>query len=358
MSLQHIPFFQLPPIGSFSMVMGLAGLSLVWGRIQSLGQRLSAQQAELPLPLGVLLGADSASMAGLASVLSSAAALAAALAFVLVLLLYVRKLLARPHAALVEWSHPVQSAFFSAFSVSLILMGALALEHGLPGAPLLLALGAALHLVLMLLLLRSWMDNPGLHPQHISPVWFIPAVGNVVVPVVGVPLGWVQLSWWYFGLGMMFWVILLILVLGRLLFVQPPMPPRLLPSLCILLAPPAVGLVSWLLLTGQMQSSLPLDPLSHIFLGLGLFFAAFLLLLIPRFARLEFSLSWWAFSFPVCAFAISLLSYWPHAGGAALAWLTLAAVALASLIVLGLLVRTVLALVRAEHGFVEVPAHS
>lgn len=352
MASRQIPFFQSPPVAGFSMVMGLAGLSLVWERLQGLQGLALRQGGSESMPTftsGLALS--------LTSGLASAAALGALCVFVAMCGLYLRKWLTQPHAVLHEWQHPIHAGFFSAFSVSLILLASLALAEGLPGAPLLLGVGAGLHLLLMLLLLKSWVDHPGLLPQHITPVWFIPAVGNVVVPVVGVPLGWVQLSWWYFGIGMMFWGVLLVLVLARLLFVQPSLPPRLLPSLCILVAPPAVGLVSWLLLTGQMQTTLPLDAFSHVLMGLGLFFGAFLLLLLPRFARLGFSLSWWAFSFPVCAFAVALLSYLPHLGpSSGLAWVAWVAVLLATLLVLGLVLRTFLALFRAEPGFTEAPA--
>lgn len=50
--------------------------------------------------------------------------------------------------------------------------------------------------------------------------WFIQVVGNVLVPVAGVPLGFVDVSWFFFSIGMFFWLILMTLVFNRMIFHQ------------------------------------------------------------------------------------------------------------------------------------------
>ena len=76
----------------------------------------------------------------------------------------------------------------------------------------------------------------------VTPVLYIPVVGNILVPLAGIPLGYPMVSWFFFGIGMFFWPVLTAMVFVRQ--VQQPMPDRLLPSWFILTAPPAVGATS------------------------------------------------------------------------------------------------------------------
>lgn len=332
-ALIHSPFFKSLPISAFAMVMGLAGLSLAWSRATPLVGAWSGQ-------------------------VSWGLALLAAALFCLLLGLYARKLLRRPEGVGDEWQHPVKSAFFAAVSVSFALLGAVALLHA-PGLALPLWLvGAVLQVLAMLLVLNAWIHRPSLQPAHASPVWFIPAVANVVIPLGGVPLGFVALSWWFFAVGVLFWGLLLTVVMARLLFVQPPLPERLMPSLAIFLAPPTVGFLSWISLTGQasptgLTAASSLDVVGQLLFGLALFFALFLLSQAPRLLRLSFGLPFWALSFPSAAFAGATLAYGQFVQHPALWTLQALALAWATLLVGGLALRTLLAVLRQEPHLVE-----
>ncbi len=322
-------FFSNLPISSFAMVMGLSGLALVWGRVAHLGW----------LP-------------GVASAVAVGLSMLVAVVFTGLLVLYIRKWIRHRQHVVEEWQHPVKSSFFAAVSVSFALVATVALGAFAPLALPLWGIGAVLQIVAMVMVLNAWVHRENLQPAHATPVWFIPAVANVVLPLAGVRLGFLELSWWFFAVGIVFWLVLLTLVLHRLLFVQPPLPQRLIPTLCILLAPPAVGFLSWIQLTGQHANTgtgaIGLDAVGHMLFGLALFFALFLATQVHRFARLPFYLSWWAFSFPTAAFTTASLVYAQFEPGPLIQGLAVVMVGVSTALIVWLLVRTVVAVARRE----------
>ena len=318
-------FFQGIPLASFMMVMGLAGLALVWGRMSRLGW---TPEFSGHVALGV--------------------SLLAFFVFLVLFVSYLRKWLRDPAAVRAEWLHPVKSSFFATISVSFALLASVALGQFAPLAEPLWIIGALTQLLVMVLVLNAWVYRETLQPVHASPVWFIPAVANVVIPLAGVPLGYVEISWWFFAVGILFWGVLLTLVLARLLFVQPAFPEQLAPTLCVFLAPLAVGFISWVLLTQQFADGRSLDVIGHLLFGLAVFFALFLLSQVHRFARIPFYMSWWAFAFPTAAFATACLiyqSFVPHPAMTALAG---TAVVVTTALVFWLVLRTLVAIVQKD----------
>jgi tellurite resistance protein len=91
-------------------------------------------------------------------------------------------------------------------------------------------------------------------------------------------MGFVDASWMMFGVGLVLWLAVLPLLLHRLL-AGPPLPAPLRPTLAILVAPPAVGALALVGLTGAAGGpSLALT-------GVALLFAAVLLSLAAELAR-------------------------------------------------------------------------
>lgn len=330
-----MPLFSSPllvhlPVSSFAMVMGLSGLALVWGRVSAMGW----------LP-------------SLAPIVANGLALLAGLVFFLLLMRYLTRCVTDAQQVRAEWQHPVKSAFFAAVSVSFALMGTVALGVFAPLALPLWLIGAVLQLVVMVAILNAWVHREGLQPLHANPAWFIPAVANVVIPLGGVRLGFLEVSWWFFAVGLLFWVVMLTLVMGRLLFVQPLLPERLMPTLCIFLAPPAVGFLSWMLLTGQHADGRSIDWMGHALFGVALFFAIFLASQVPRFMRLPFYLSWWAFSFPVAAFTAACLVYSDFVSLPIIQGLAMLMVAFSTVFIIWLFVRTIVAVARQEPQLID-----
>ena len=259
------------PITFFATTMGLGGLAL------GLRAGFGVQSAMFLTALGLT-----------------------ALVFAGVSILYLAKLVLRPASVAAEWQHPVRLAFFPTMTISLLILATAAL-------PVLPWLSQAMWVVgmlgqgvLTLAVISGWIGARSFQHGHISPAWFIPAVGNVIVPVAGAQIGWTETSWLFFSAGMIFWIMLLTLVFNRLIF-HDPLPGRLQPTLVILIAPPALAYIAWVHLTGGG------DAFAQILLSLGYVFAALVATQLPRILRLPFALSFWALSFPVAALSVASL---------------------------------------------------
>jgi tellurite resistance protein len=303
------------PISFFAVAMGMFGLVLA----------LHAAETAFGLTAALSRGA-----------LALAAAMLAAIS-----LGYGAKLLRHRGAVAAEWHHPVRIAFFPAISIAFLLL-ATALMALAPGAAhLIWIVGATGQGVFSVAVITSWIGHRPFQTPQLSPAWFIPAVGNLVVPVAGVPLGYADVSWLFFSAGLMFWVVLLTLVMNRLMF-HDPLPGRMVPTLMILVAPPAVGYIAWLRLAGEPGA------FGHILLSLGYVFALLVVAQARRFARIPFALSWWALSFPVAALSIASFLHAGSGGGAVYRLVGAGLLGLLVLLIAFLLVRTVLGIARHE----------
>ncbi|MEZ5660320.1 MAG: hypothetical protein R3E83_17830 [Burkholderiaceae bacterium] len=156
-------------------------------------------------------------------------------------------------------------------------------------------------------------------------------------PIAGVPLGQIEISWFFFSIGMLFWLVLMTIVFYRVLF-HAPIDQRLMPTLFILIAPPAVGFLAYVRLVGE------LDAFGRVLYYSGLFLTLLMLTQAARFIRLGFFLSSWAYSFPLAAITTGSLSMIELTGKAPFTWIGVFLIALLSLVVIMLLVHTTLAI--------------
>ena len=160
--------------------------------------------------------------------------------------------------------------------------------------------GTPLQLAFTLIVMRYWIANE-FKVVHSNPAWFIPIVGNVLVPVIGVEAAPVWISLFFFTLGMFFWLVLFTIMMYRIIF-HHPLAKKLVPTLFILIAPPAVGFVSYFRIT---NGSIDMMSMSLYFIAL---FTLFLLLFMLRmFDTKQFFISWWAYTFPLAAMTIATL---------------------------------------------------
>lgn len=303
------------PVTFFAVAMGLMGLVLA---LHGAGRTLAWAT---PLSQGVFY--------------------AAAIVFMAIAAVYLLKLLRYPAAVRAEWNHPVKLAFFPAMTVALLLTATACLGAYPKLALALWILGTVGQGILTIAVVSGWISHRSFEVAHLTPAWFIPAVGNVIVPVAGVRLGYNELSWLFFSGGIVFWIVLLTLVMNRLVF-HNPIPARLFPTLVILIAPPAVAFVAYYQLVGQI------DPFAHILLNAAYVFAILVLVQLPKLLQLPFALSWWALSFPVAALTIASFLYAGVAQSAAHLLLGYGTLAALCVIILGLSLRTLLAIARKE----------
>lgn len=202
-------------------------------------------------------------------------------------------------------------------------------------------------LAVAILLLGGWFTGywmrGGVDLDRLHPGYFLPTVaGGLVASAGAAEVGQLRFAQVMLGLGLICWVIVGSMVLGRLIF-RPPLPDALAPTMAIEVAPAAVASVAYLFSTGGR-----VDLFAAILAGYGLLMVAAQLPLLPRYLRLTFSLGTWAFTFSWTAVASAAL-FWlasDHpAGGRFSSYVVLAAI---SLLVGGVAARTVLALARGQ----------
>ena len=267
--------------------------------------------------------------------------------FVGLTLFYTGKFLINREAVIEELNHPIKLNFFPTISISLLLLAIAFLPLNADfSRPLWLA-GAGLHLLFTLYVVNVWIHHEHFEVHHLNPAWFIPAVGNVLVPVAGIPLGYVNVSWFYFSVGMLFWGVLMTIIFYRILF-HNPIDERLMPTFFILIAPPAVGFIAYMRLVGE------LDAFARVLYYSGLFLTLLLFTQAPRFIKLRFFLSWWAYSFPLAAISIASMVMFEQTGSEFYAWVGGGLLMTVTTIVVLLVVRTAGAVIRHR---ICVPGH-
>jgi tellurite resistance protein len=302
-------------VAFFATVMGLAGLAIAWMRAEVV----------LRLPFAA----------------SGALGWIALFVFVAIAIGYGAKLVAHPEEVAKELRHPVRINFFPTISIGLILLSIVFLEHAPGAARWLCITGAALHLAFTLYVLNAWIHRTGIEVAHVNPAWFIPVVGNVLVPIPAVHFLSPEIAWFFFSVGIVFWGVLLTIVMYRLFF-HAPLPERLTPTLFILVAPPAVGCIAYFVLTGTI------DAFARILYYASLAFALLLASNAVRFLRARFFLSAWAYSFPLAAVTIATLLMARQVGAPGFGWIAGALLVLLTLVVAALVVRTLVAIARRE----------
>ena len=315
-SVRHLP------IGLYGAVMGLAGLAL-------------AVRAAAPLFPGVVRAP---------AYLSEPWVLIAALALAVLLPAYLWKLVRYPALVREEFSSPGQMGFCAALPLGLTLAAG-GLAPYLPGiADALWWAG-----VLLLLAFQVWgivcILRGGMRLDEINAGWMILFVGGIVVPGSGIALGHHEVSRFTFGIG----VAATPLVMGLLLFraaVGPALPEALRPSWFILLVAPALV---------YAHSSVFYENFAfaeNLFF-FGVLLAVALLVYARGLLAWPFGAAWWAFTFPLDAFAYAATRYAQNHPDALWKGVAAAALALAALFVTVTLVRTLVALAR---GALLVPA--
>lgn len=303
------------PVAIFSTVMGLAGLTIAWIKAHHTGGA--------PAPIGELLRWTASAL------------------YVFLLAIYAAKLIRHPAEVAAERAHPIRLNFFPAISIGLLLLSITWAPAAPHVAQWMWGVGAAIHLLFTLFAMSSWIHHTHYDIKHANPAWFIPVVGNILVPVVGVRFAPADISWFFFSIGLVFWLVLMTIVLYRLFFHEP-LPARLTPTLFILIAPPAVGFLSYVALIDNVDA----------FARVLYFTALFLTLLLGsnalRFFRLPFFISAWAYSFPLAAMTLATFEMHVRSGNSFYAGLAWALLAVLTALVALLAVKTVLAAVRHQ----------
>ena len=239
---------------------------------------------------------------------------------------------------------PLQGPFLSTIGIATMM---LSLDWSLVLGSIVLAeaffyIGLIIHTLLFIVIMYFLERHPGIEVHYMNPGWYMPAVGNVLVPYVGMILAGKgvpvskSLLGIYLGAGTLMWTALFAIWLYRAIFFSPP-PARLMATTWINLAPPAVIPLSYEALLGFTPSvyqslyreaihgaaspvmakllTSMFDFFYYTFWGTaGLLFALVIAITASHVKNrdIEFAESWWAFVFPLAAYSISTIHLYLH----------------------------------------------
>ncbi|BFU77997.1 SLAC1 anion channel family protein [Arcobacter sp. 15-2] len=273
--LQHFPVMM------YAIVMGMSGLTIAY------------QKAHLWL--------------GLPEIIAIVLTVITTSVFIIVSFLYIEKTLKYKAEVKKEFAHPIRINFFAAISISMIMLSIIYHEYNNIVSQFFWYPGTLLHLYLTMYTISFWI-NHNQQLDHSNPAWFIPIVGNVLVPVAGVGFVSNDILMYFFSVGMFFWFVLFSIIFNRIIF-HNQLAIKFMPTLFILIAPPAVGFIAYFKMFGTI------DTFATFLFNIGLFFTLLVAFMYKNFLKIKFFISWWAFVFPVAAMSISSMLMYHIVGG-------------------------------------------
>jgi C4-dicarboxylate transporter/malic acid transport protein len=258
---------------------------------------------------------------------------------------YLTRIIRHPDAALADLRHPIVGALYGTLAGAIMVLAVATATVGgslLPSnavvaiVAVLAAIGGLIAFATGVLFTYVLFSGEGLAADSANGGWFIPPVVSIIIPLTLIPLlphvgsgaGRLLLLAGYAGLGMGFFLFLLVaaVLFGRLIF-HPLPPAQLAPSLWIGLGPIGVGSLALLRLAaagtpfwganaGAVQNVSLL--LAATLWGFGLWWLATAALLLVRYlrrGRLASGVGLWAFTFPLGAYTVATLQLarsWPN----------------------------------------------
>ncbi len=267
--------------------------------------------------------------------------------FMLVGIVYLFKAVRYPDAVKKEFKHPIKVNFFPLIAKVFLVLSVVFLDRNMAVSYNLWVTGTVLQLVASIVIISIWIRHTHFKVEHVTPGWFIPIVGSIIVPIAGVPHGFIEVSWFFFSVGLVFWLALFTIVLYRMMFYSP-IPDRLLPTLFILFAPPAIGFIAYAKLAGLMAHGVGPDAFARILYYFSLFMFILILFKVQILAKINFYLSWWAYSFPLAAKTLATVVIWHMTGSDVFRTIALFELGLLALVIVMLIVVTVKAIINSE----------
>lgn len=239
---------------------------------------------------------------------------------------WVAKCLLHPESTLAGMRHPVVANFYPMAAIALMVVGNqfLVLTDAPGVGAALWGAGALMAVALSYVLLSTVFQGSHVTLDHITPANYLPAVGLVVVPVVGARMltmttGVVQESLLLvnslaLGTGVLMYLALFALTVHKLIL-APRQQGALAATIWIQLAPAGlipVAMLNLVCAVPAFESAKPLVMvLALLMVGFGVWWLGMAIMLTRQALKngeLPFALSWWAFTFPLGALTLGLLA--------------------------------------------------
>ena len=222
-------YFRVMPVSLFSAVMGLVGLGLAWNK--------AAYVLDMPSQI-----ADSLVIVGAA-------------VFLVLTIAFIMSALRRPATVAAEYQDPALTGYFSAIPISVLLISAHASNYWSVAASAGFLVSTVSLVALTALMLVRFLCKDTAY-QAVNGSWLIGMVSPILVPLAGIPLGYVEISHFCFSVGFALWLVIFPITLARLMF-GPVTPLGTRPSWFIIIVPPMIIFIGYINIKGGTLDFLP-----------------------------------------------------------------------------------------------------
>lgn len=227
--------------------------------------------------------------------------------FIIISLAYLIKAIINFSDVKADFNHTVKSNFFPWIWKIFLILAIWFLSINVDLSKIFWLTWVVIQSIFTIIIFRRWM----LHEQDIkamNPLWFLPIVWNMLAPVAWVQLGFVELSWFFFSVWLIMWAVMFTVIMNRIIF-HNPLPQKLMPTLFILIAPPAVWFIGSTILNGWQITEL--WKMLYYFL---LFMFIIIMSKINVLTKLKFFMSWRAYSFPMAVATTATILFYSITG--------------------------------------------
>ncbi|KAK4363002.1 hypothetical protein RND71_018243 [Anisodus tanguticus] len=277
------PFLLRYPISSFGIILGVSSQAIMW---KALATSASTKFLNISMDVNLVLWCISVAL------------------MVIVTFTYALKIIFYFEAVRREYYHPIRVNFFFAPWIALLF-----LALGLPPS-VYQNLPHALWYVLMIPFLclelkiyGQWMSGGQRRLSKVAnPSNHLSVVGNFVGSLLGASMGLKEGPIFFFAVGLAHYTVLFVTLYQRLP-TNETLPKELHPVFFLFVAAPSVASMAW----ANIQGSFDYGARIAYFIALFLYFS--LAVRINFFRGFRFSLSWWAYTFPMTGAAIATIRY-------------------------------------------------
>ncbi|KAJ6874772.1 S-type anion channel SLAH2 isoform X1 [Populus alba x Populus x berolinensis] len=277
------PFLLRFPISSFGICLGVSSQAIMW---KTLATSASTKFLHISIYVNLVLWCIAVALV------------------VIIGSIYLLKMIVYFEAVRREYYHPIRVNFFFAPWIALLF-----LAIGMPPS-LAEDLHAALWYVLMtpflileLKIYGQWMSGGRRRLSKVAnPTNHLSIVGNFVGALLGASMGLKEGPLFFFAVGLAHYTVLFVTLYQRLP-TNETLPKELHPVFFLFVAAPSVASMAW----AKIQGSFDYGSRIPYFIALFLYFT--LAVRVNFFRGFKFSLSWWAYTFPMTGAAIATIRY-------------------------------------------------
>ena len=274
-------FLEFFPLTLYAAVSSLSGLSASWG----------------------LTGW------GIGSQLKDILGMTSTVIFVIVSVIYALKWWYYPEIIKRDYADPIAINLFGVFFISLLIISGFLFNYNQQLGFVIWIIGTMSMSVFSWIVLSQWFSHPQ-NPQNALPVWLVPLIGILDVPLTGLRYTSPdirELCLLFFVTALLFIAILIVVIFTRLLF-QAELASPMYPTLLLLSVPFSMTYSIYDIMTNGRADMIG----AFLFYGALFMAAVFGRKIFFCMLKFQFSVSFWTVSFPLAALTVAAFRYASH----------------------------------------------